>query len=174
MFFLASVILFTGWGGSLCPGGILPDRDSPGQRPPLDRYPPRQRPSPLTVKSGRYASYWNAFLFYNCAGQLDFMLLQGGHDTGKTGNLVLTFSRQGKHREFYFDTGKNFETQGKYVFVTQGKYLTLIIKIKSMFIFLDFKKNFSLALLGISLHFKVLSTFASKSFICYCTCVFTL
>ena len=31
------------------------------------------------------------------------------------------FSRQGKHREFYFDTGKNFETQGKYVFVTQGK-----------------------------------------------------
>ena len=28
-------------------------------------------------------------------------------------NLVLTFSRQGKHREFCFDTGKNFETQGK-------------------------------------------------------------
>ena len=25
---------------------------------------------------------------------------QGGHDTGKTGNLVLTFSRQGKHRKF--------------------------------------------------------------------------
>ena len=25
---------------------------------------------------------------------------QGGHGTGKTGNLVLTFSRQGKHREF--------------------------------------------------------------------------
>ena len=41
---------------------------------------------------------------------------QGGHGTGKTGktgNLVLTFSRQGKHREFCFDTGKNFETQGK-------------------------------------------------------------
>ena len=46
---------------------------------------------------------------------------QGGHGTGKTGNLVLTFSRQGKRREFYFDTGKNFETQGKYFFVTQGK-----------------------------------------------------
>ena len=46
---------------------------------------------------------------------------QGGHGTGKTGNLVLTFSRQGKHREFCFDTGKNFETQGKYFSVTQGK-----------------------------------------------------
>ena len=46
---------------------------------------------------------------------------QGGHGTGKTGNLVLTFSRQGKHREFCFDTGKNSETQGKYFFVTQGK-----------------------------------------------------
>ena len=26
--------------------------------------------------------------------------MQGGHGTGKTGNLVLTFSRRGKHREF--------------------------------------------------------------------------
>ena len=49
------------------------------------------------------------------------LLSQGGHGTGKTGNLVLTFSRQGKHREFCFDTGKNFETQGKYFSVTQGK-----------------------------------------------------
>ena len=48
---------------------------------------------------------------------------QGGHGTGKTGNLVLTFSRQGKHREFCFNTGKNFETQGKYFSVTQGKNL---------------------------------------------------
>ena len=42
--------------------------------------------------------------------------------TGKTGNLVLTFSRQGKHWEFCFGTGKNFETQGKYFSVTQGKF----------------------------------------------------
>ena len=41
--------------------------------------------------------------------------IQGGHGTGKTGNLVLTFSRQGKHREFCSDTGKNFLTQGKYL-----------------------------------------------------------
>ena len=43
---------------------------------------------------------------------------QGGHGTGKTGktgNLVLTFSRQGKHREFCSDTGKNLPTQGKYL-----------------------------------------------------------
>ena len=38
---------------------------------------------------------------------------QGGHGTGKTGNLVLTFSTQGKHREFGSDTGKNLLTQGK-------------------------------------------------------------
>ena len=50
-----------------------------------------------------------------------FLLRQGGHGTGKTGNLVLTFSRQGKHREFCFDTGKKFETQGKYFSVTQGE-----------------------------------------------------
>ena len=42
-------------------------------------------------------------------------ILQGGHGTGKTGNLVLTFSRQGKHREFGSDTGKNLLTQGKYL-----------------------------------------------------------
>ena len=43
------------------------------------------------------------------------ILLQGGHGTGKTGNLVLTFSRQGKHREFCSDIGKNLLTQGKYL-----------------------------------------------------------
>ena len=48
--------------------------------------------------------------------------VQGGHGTGKTGNLDLTFSRQGKHREFCFDTGKNSETHGKYFSVT-GKNL---------------------------------------------------
>ena len=50
-------------------------------------------------------------------------LKQGGHGTGKTGNLILNFSRQGKHREFCFDTGKNFETQGKYFFCDTGKNL---------------------------------------------------
>ena len=56
-------------------------------------------------------------------GQTFTCVRQGGHGTGKTGNLVLTFSRQGKHREFCFDTGKNSETQGKYFSVTQGKNL---------------------------------------------------
>ena len=40
---------------------------------------------------------------------------QGGHGTGKTGNLIFTFSRQGKHREFGSDTGKNLLAQGKYL-----------------------------------------------------------
>ena len=38
---------------------------------------------------------------------------QDGHGTGKTGNVVLTFSSQGKHREFYCDTGKTFGDTGK-------------------------------------------------------------
>ena len=45
---------------------------------------------------------------------IKFVPTQGGHGTGKTGNLALTFSRQGKHREFCYNTGKVFETQGKY------------------------------------------------------------
>ena len=39
---------------------------------------------------------------------------QGGHATGKTGNLVINFSRQGKHREFSSNTGKIVATQGKF------------------------------------------------------------
>ena len=42
---------------------------------------------------------------------------QGGHSTGKTGNLAVNFSRQGKHREFsklIFYIGKIVPTQGKF------------------------------------------------------------
>ena len=42
-----------------------------------------------------------------------YIVKQGGHGTGKTGNLILDFSRQGKHRKFSCNTGKIFETQGK-------------------------------------------------------------
>ena len=38
-----------------------PDRDIPKQRPPWTETPSEQR-HPRTVRSGRYASYWNAFL----------------------------------------------------------------------------------------------------------------
>ena len=31
---------------------------------------------------------------------LQITFTQGGHGTGKTGNLAVNFSRQGKHREF--------------------------------------------------------------------------
>ena len=31
------------------------------------------------------------------------MCNQGGQGTGKTGNLVINFSRQGKHREFRYN-----------------------------------------------------------------------
>ena len=74
MFSQVSVCPGGGGGLGLCPGGSLsggflsgrpswterhtPDREKPsGQRPPLDREPP------CTVMGGRYASYWNAFLF---------------------------------------------------------------------------------------------------------------
>ena len=54
MFLHLCIILFTGEGS--------PWQRPPGQRPPpMNRDPPRQRP-PCTVKSGWYASYWNAFL----------------------------------------------------------------------------------------------------------------
>ena len=64
---------------------------------------------------------WKQDFLWNIVINNCYYTGQGGHGTGKTGNLVLTFSRQGKHREFCFDTGKNFETQGKYFSVTQGK-----------------------------------------------------
>ena len=38
-----------------------------------------------------------------CISQKDTKVVvvkQGGHGTGKTGNLAVNFSRQGKHREF--------------------------------------------------------------------------
>ena len=40
--------------------------------------------------------------------------LQGDHSTGKTGNLDVTFSRQGNHREFRPNIGKIVATQGKF------------------------------------------------------------
>ena len=55
---------------------------------------------------------WWFFNYLYFRGRL--LVEQGGHGTGKTGNLVLTFSRQWKHREFCSDTGKKFLTQGKY------------------------------------------------------------
>ena len=39
-----------------------------------------------------------------------FKHFQDGYGTGKTGNLVITFSRQGKHREFRYSTGKIWTT----------------------------------------------------------------
>ena len=58
---------------------------------------------------------WHTYnLIWEVRKSNDVELNQGGHGTGKTGNLVLTFSRQGKHREFCCNTGKVFETQGKY------------------------------------------------------------
>ena len=44
------------------------------------------------------------------------MSYQGGHGTGKTGNLAVNFSRQGKHREFskfIFLHGENGTNTGK-------------------------------------------------------------
>ena len=49
---------------------------------------------------------------------------QGGHSTGKTGNWFLLFPDR--------------ENTGNFA-VTQGKYLTVIIKIKSMFFLLNCK-----------------------------------
>ena len=74
----------------------------------------------FVTKAMVFSSYRIAFVKHSCSLgiQRDLFyakLHQGGHGTGKTGNLVLTFSRQGKHREFCSDTGKNLLTQGKYL-----------------------------------------------------------
>ena len=85
MFLHVSVILFTGGGAQpQCMLGYttLPDQRPPGTRPetPRDqtraplrtRHPPDQTPPPrsstcweIRATSGRYASYWNAYL-YEC------------------------------------------------------------------------------------------------------------
>ena len=94
MFLQASVILSTGGGVCLSacwdasppgpgrhPPGTrdLPTRQThppppgPGrpppwdQRPPLDQRPPREADASIRSMSGRYASYWNAFLFGECS-----------------------------------------------------------------------------------------------------------
>ena len=48
------------------PGAYTPRADPPGSRPPRSRHPPppEQTPPPgIWLISGRFASYWNAFLF---------------------------------------------------------------------------------------------------------------
>ena len=47
---------------------------------------------------GNSNRYW--CIDFNMRGLEAFSNNQGGHDTGKTGNLAVNFSRQGKHREF--------------------------------------------------------------------------
>ena len=73
MFLQASVILSTGGGGesdclSACwdttppRADTIPRADTPvEQTPPKSRHPPHPR---IQSTSSRYASYWNAFLFY--------------------------------------------------------------------------------------------------------------
>ena len=70
------VCLSTGGGSASVHAGIPPPRDHappgpdppgtrpPRTRPPRDQTPPRER----CYCCGRYASYWNAFLFELCLG----------------------------------------------------------------------------------------------------------
>ena len=78
MFLHVSVILFTG-GRGVCQRDLQTETPwaetpspgqrpaSPGQRTPLETEPlpwTESPPPPRMVTRGRYASYWNAFLFY--------------------------------------------------------------------------------------------------------------
>ena len=49
-------------------------------------------------------SWFEQAIFLNEIPMVNFHIQlvnnQGGHGTGKTGNLAVNFSRQGKHREF--------------------------------------------------------------------------
>ena len=55
-----------------------------------------------TLVGGTPTSDAGAFTYNNvCKNEkIVFSFGQGGHGTGKTGNLAVNFSRQGKHREF--------------------------------------------------------------------------
>ena len=83
IFLHLSVILFT--------GGVLP-QCMLGYQPPLSgsRHPPRTRHHPrgggeadssIQSTSGRYASYWNAFLFINRFSSLSFQAVEAGFNT---------------------------------------------------------------------------------------------
>ena len=43
---------------------------------------------------------WCRHFQFTLHSRFSIMHKQGGHGTGKTGNLAVNFSRQGKHREF--------------------------------------------------------------------------
>ena len=99
----------SGRGRGVCIHGGLPPGGSSSRGWADYPLPPEQYG--IRSTSGRCASFWNAFLFTICSVTANFRSQpQGGHGIGKTGNLVHTFSRQGKHREFCFDTGKNLLT----------------------------------------------------------------
>ena len=42
-----------------------PEQTPPGSRPPWEQTPPREADSSIRSTRGRYASYWNAFLFWH-------------------------------------------------------------------------------------------------------------
>ena len=48
--------------------------DPPGSRPPQTRQTPREADCSIRSTSGRYASYWNAFLFFNIFSNIKFVL----------------------------------------------------------------------------------------------------
>ena len=63
MFLQASVILSTGGWGGLPQYMLGYPPPPPKSSPPLSRPPPREADSDIRSTSGRYESYWNAFLF---------------------------------------------------------------------------------------------------------------
>ena len=73
IFLHLSVILFTGGGGSASVHAGIQPAPPPGSRhPPGADTPPREADSGIRSISGRYASYWNAFLLAKEASQ-DFI-----------------------------------------------------------------------------------------------------
>ena len=87
---------------------------------------------------------------------------QGGHGTGKTGNLFFTISRQGIHREFCLNM-ENFGDTGKIFWLW-----LLILEVSFFWI----SQIFCLASLTITASFEVLLQF-TPSWHKFLTCVFT-
>ena len=95
MFLQASVILLTGGGVPQCMLGYPhpPQADTPRSRhpPPRNRHPPPG----IRLTSGRYASYWNAYLF--------LLLLYKFHALPVTYQQTLRVPYGSFTRIFFFD-----------------------------------------------------------------------
>ena len=71
------------------------EQTPPWTRHPLDQAPPCQEAdASIRSMSSRYASYWNAFLFYECGGGGDTKRWRGHSNSGCCNQIHVNFCTQ--------------------------------------------------------------------------------